>query len=114
MQSTMLQLAPVSCMRGLHQQAASVWILSVTIGVAMLTISVCDCNTDGEHQHEMQCTLQGVPAVQPVRSVKTMHTASHLEQKLSLHPTGPDTKPLPRNTAFAASHLEARETLHPL
>lgn len=62
----------------------------------------------------MQCTLQGVPAVQPVRPVKTLHTASHLEQKLSLHPSGPDRKPLARNKAFAASHLEAYNTLHPI
>lgn len=72
---------------------------------------MCDAGTD--HQHEMQCTLQGISAPQPIRPVRTTHTASHLEQKLSLHPTGSDRKLLPRNTAFAASHLEARSTLHP-
>ena len=66
-----------------------------------------------DHQHEMQCTLQGISAVQPLRPVKTHHTASHLEQQLSLHPKGSDKKVQPRNAAFAASHLEARSTLHP-
>ncbi|DBA81753.1 hypothetical protein WJX77_006676 [Trebouxia sp. C0004] len=66
-----------------------------------------------DHQHEMQCTLQGISAPQPIRPVRTTHPASHLEQKLSLHPTGSERKLLPRNTAFAASHLEARSTLHP-
>lgn len=82
---------------------------------AML-INDCLClwTTGGEHQHEMQCTLQGVPAVQPIRLLKATHTASHLEQKLSLHPTGVDKKPIARNTVSAASHLEARNTLHPM
>ncbi|KAL3152201.1 hypothetical protein ABBQ32_001288 [Trebouxia sp. C0010 RCD-2024] len=70
--------------------------------------------TGGGSQQEMQCTLQGVPAVQPIRLVKTAHTASHLEQKLSLHPCGQDRQSPPRNPAFAASHLEARNTLHPM
>ena len=77
-----------------------------------LTLANCDSGT--EHEHEMQCTLQGVPAVQPIRPAKVVHTASHLEQKLSLHPSGSDKKPPPRNIAFAASHLEARNTLHPM
>lgn len=72
------------------------------------------CTSGADNQHEMQCTLQGIPAVQPIRLVKAVHTASHLEQKLSLHPCGTDRQPPLRNTAFTASHLEARDTLHPV
>ena len=82
-------------------------------GASVHLMMLMPCGAGGEHEHEMQCTLQGISAPQPIRPVRTNHTASHLEQRLSLHPTGADHKLLPRNTAFAASHLEANNTLHP-
>ena len=45
--------------------------------------------------------------------MKTLHTASHLEAKDTLHPTTSELKELPLKTVFTASHLTQERTLHP-
>ena len=45
--------------------------------------------------------------------MKTLHTASHLEAKDTLHPIASELKELPLKTVFTASHLTQERTLHP-
>ena len=62
----------------------------------------------------MLATLQAMPdSSQQNRPVNTMRTQSHLEAKLTVHPTVGGLKPLPVKTVFTESHLAQERTLHP-